>query len=170
VLRRIENQILSGDGTGQNLRGILNTTGIASIAFNAGEPLSDLALDAITTVLVSDAVPDLAIFNPMDLASMMKAKAAGSGERLDSQGAFAATASTLWDLPRVASTAIPVGTALVGDFALGASLFLREGVNVRASDSDQDDFIKNRTTLLGEARVGLAVWNPTCFAQVDLAA
>ncbi len=170
VMRRIENQIVAGDGTGQNLRGILNTTGIANVAFDASAPLSDLTLDAITTVLVSDAVPDLAIFNPLDVAAMLKAKASGSGERLDSEGAFAATANTIWDLPRVTSTAMPRGEALVGDFALGATLFIREGVMVRASDSDQDDFLKNRMTLLGEARVGLAVWQPTCFAEVELAA
>lgn len=169
VMRRVEDQIVAGDGIGQNLRGILNTTGIGVVAFDATQPLTDLALDAITTVLVSDAVPDLAIFNPLDVATMLKAKASGSGERLDSEGAFAATANTIWDLPRVTSTAMPVGTALVGDFALGATLFVREGVTVRASDSDQDDFTKNRTTLLGEARVGLAVWNPTAFAEVHLA-
>lgn len=169
VMRRIENQIVAGDGIGQNLRGILQTSGIGSIAFDANAPLTDLTLDAITTVLVSDAVPDLAIFHPHDVAQMLKAKAAGSGERLDSDGAFAPTQGTIWDLPRVTSTAMPVGTALVGDFALGATLFVREGVLVRASDSDQDDFVKNRTTLLAEARVGLAVWQPTCFAEVLLA-
>ncbi len=169
VMRRIENQILSGDGVGQNLRGILNTTGIANIAFAAGTPLSDLALDAITTVLVSDAVPDLAIFNPLDLAVMLKTKTSGSGDRLDSEGAFAPTANTIWDLPRVASTSMPRGIALVGDFALGATLFIRDAVSVRISDSDQDDFVKNRSTLLGEARVGLAVWNPTAFCEVHLA-
>lgn len=169
-LRRVEDQIVAGDGTGQNLRGILNTTGIATVAFDADEPLSDLTLDAITTVLVSDAVPDLAIFNPLDLAAMLKTKADGSGVRLDSDGAFAPTANTIWDLPRVASTAIAQGKALVGDFALGATLFIRSGVDVRISDSDQDDFLKRRVTLLGETRVGLAVWNPTCFCEVSLSA
>jgi HK97 family phage major capsid protein len=170
VQRRIENQIVAGDGTGQNLTGILHTSGIGSIAFSTSEALSDLTLDAITTVLVSDAVPDLAIFNPLDVAAMLKAKASTSGVRLDSPGAFAATSNTIWDLPRVTSTAMPVGTALVGDFALGCTLFVREGVMVRLSDSDQDDFVKNRSTLLAEARVGLAIWQPTAFAKVLLAA
>jgi HK97 family phage major capsid protein len=69
----------------------------------------------------------------------------------------------------VASTAIAVGTALVGDFGLGATLFIREGVAVRISDSDQDDFTRRRVTLLGEIRCGLAVWQPTCFCLVHLA-
>jgi Phage capsid family len=88
VFRRLEGQILAGDGTGQNLRGILNTTGIASVAYVAGDPLTDLTLDAITDVIISDAQPDAVVANPVDVAAMLKAKAAGSGERLDSDGAF----------------------------------------------------------------------------------
>ena len=38
------------------------------------------------------------------------------------------------------------------------------------SDSDQDDFIKNKVTLLGEMRAALAVWQPSLFVDVDLAA
>lgn len=169
VLRRVENQILAGDGTGANLKGILATSGIASITYSATSPLTDLTLDGITAVLVSDAEPDAVVMHPTDISAMLKAKASGSGERLDSEGAFAPTNSTIWDLPRIASTAITQGTALVGDFALGAQLFIREGVNVRVSDSDQDDFLRNRVTLLAETRVGLAVWQPACFALVHLA-
>lgn len=169
VNRRIESQIVAGDGVGQNMRGILNTTGIASVAYAAGTPLSDLTLDAITDVLLSDCVPDLAIFNPADLAKMQKAKAAGSGQRLDSEGAFAQTANTIWDLPKVASTAMPVGKALIGDMALGATLFVRDGMTVRISDSDQSDFISNRSTILAETRCGLAIWNSQAFAEVFLA-
>jgi hypothetical protein len=47
---------------------------------------------------------------------------------------------------------------------------VREGVTVLASDSDQDDLLRNRVTLLGEARFALAVWQPSAFAVVDLAA
>ena len=62
------------------------------------------------------------------------------------------------------------GGALVGDFANGCTLFVREGANVRLSDSDQDDFVRNRATLLGEGRFALAVWSPASFVTVDLSA
>jgi hypothetical protein len=52
----------------------------------------------------------------------------------------------------------------------GATLFVREAVQVIASDSDQDDFVRNRVTLLGEGRFALAIWQPSAFAVVDLAA
>ena len=169
VLRRLENQLVAGDGTGDNLTGILSTSGIASVAFAAGTALSDLSLSGITDVLLSDAEPDGVLLNPTDVQSMLVAKATGSGERLDSEGAFGAMPQTFWGLPLIASRVVPVGTALVGDWAHGATLFVREGVNVRISDSDQDDFIKNQVTMLGEGRFGLAIWQPGCFARVHLA-
>jgi Phage capsid family len=101
---------------------------------------------------------------------MLKAKAAGSGERLDSDGAFGTPPTQMWSLPLIQSPVVARGTALVGDWSQGATLWVREGVLVRSSDSDQDDFLKNRITLLGEGRYALTVERPVCFAEVHLAA
>ena len=169
VLRRVENAILAGDGVGENLLGILNTTGIADVVFAGGTPLTDLSLTGIVDVLLADAEPNAVILNPADWASMLAAKAVGSGERLDSAGAFSTQADTIWGLTAIPSTAMPLGEALVGDFTGGATLFVREGINLRVSDSDQDDFLRNRVTLLAEGRWGLAVWQPAAFAVVHLA-
>jgi HK97 family phage major capsid protein len=75
----------------------------------------------------------------------------------------------VWGLPAVPAKAVAAGTALVGDFTSGCMLIVREGVNVRASGSDRDDFVRNRVTLLGEGRSGPAIWQPAAFATVDLA-
>jgi hypothetical protein len=47
---------------------------------------------------------------------------------------------------------------------------VREAVQVIASDSDQDDFTRNRVTLLGEGRFAVAIWQPSAFAVVHVAA
>lgn len=70
----------------------------------------------------------------------------------------------------IPSSAIAAGTVLVGDFASGCTLYVREGVQTLLSDSDQDDFVRNRRTILGEGRFGLAVWAPANFAVVHLTA
>jgi hypothetical protein len=49
------------------------------------------------------------------------------------------------------------------------TLFVREGVQVLVSDSDSDDFLRNRITMLGETRVASAIWQPGAFAIVHLA-
>lgn len=117
VNRRLENQILAGDGTGANLLGLLHTTGIADVAY----------------------------------------------VRLDSDGSFGSPPTTMWGLPLIVSTVMPQGKALVGDFSIGCQLFIREGLNVRMSDSDSDDFLRNRVTVLAEMRAGLATWQPAAL-------
>lgn len=63
----------------------------------------------------------------------------------------------------VKSKAVPVG-----DWTQGATLFVREATNLRISDSDQDDFTKNRVTLLAEGRFAVAICQPGAFATVHL--
>lgn len=169
VLRRVESQVLAGDGNGENLSGILDQAGIGGVPFVSANPLTDHALDGMVDVIVADSEPNGVILNPADWASMLKARATANGDRLDSPGAFAAQPSTIWGLPAIPSTVIPQGQALVGDFANGCTLFIREGVNVRISDSDQDDFVRNVLTTLAETRVALAVWQATAFSLVHLA-
>jgi hypothetical protein len=167
-MRRLEGQVLAGDGAGENLRGILNWVGTQSVAFTGGQPLTDLTLTGIVGVLGVDAVPDAVALNPVDWGQMLLAKTSGSGSRLDSSGAFSAQPVTMWGLPAVPSTAVTQGQALVGAFGTACHLYIREPVNVRLTDSDQDDFLKNRVTALAELRAGLAVWAPSAFAKVAL--
>jgi HK97 family phage major capsid protein len=128
-MRRLEDQVIAGDGTGENILGILNTSGIASIAFSASVALTDLAMDGIVATLLAEAQPDGVVINPTDWGAMLKAReGANSGQRLDSAGAFGGVPATLWGLPAIPSTAIALGTALVGAFGTAARLFVREPV------------------------------------------
>ena len=104
------------------------------------------------------------------MESLLTEKANGSGERLDSAGAFVGPADSVWGLPIVRSKWIDPKVALVGNFTLACSLMVREGVSIRISDSDVDDFQRNRVTILSEARVALPVWQPSALAEVQLAA
>lgn len=171
VERRVENQVLAGSGQASTMLGILGRSGIQTVAFDNTVPLSDLALDGITAVLTAEAQPNAVIVNPDDRATTLKALATGSGERLDSGGAFApGVGDSVWDVPTISSTVMPRGQALVGDFTQ-ARLFIREAVNLRISDADQDDFVRNRLTMLAEGRFGIAVWQPAAFCLlVHLAA
>jgi HK97 family phage major capsid protein len=99
---------------------------------------------------------------------MLKARASTSGLRQDSDGAFSVPGDTVWNIPLIENLGMPAGQALVGDFFLGCSLFMREGVHVLTSDADQDDFLRSRVTMLGICRAGFAVWQPKCFASVAL--
>jgi HK97 family phage major capsid protein len=167
VLRRLEDEIVAGNGTAPNIRGILATTGIGAVAYAAGELVADQILAAITNVFLADGEANAIVMHPLDWRDALKAKAAGDGHYF-SEGPFSVTPTVMWGVPLIPSRAIPQGGPLVGDFALGAQLFIREGVNVLLSDSDQDDFVNNRVTLLAEMRAALAVYQPALFTTVDL--
>jgi HK97 family phage major capsid protein len=173
VRRRVEAQALAGNGTGENITGILNTTGILAPTVTAGESHADRIHHGIVAVQLADQEPSVVVLHPRDnedirLSRDNSGAGAGTGGYLFGPPSQAG-AATIWGLPTVVSQAIPEGTALVCD-PMGAMLLFREGVNVLISDSDQDDFIRNRVTLLGECRAGLPVFRPDAFAEVNLGA
>lgn len=169
VERRLADQIVGGDGIGENIRGILNTSGIGSVAYNPGELAADQILRGLTSVLLSDSEANAILLHPTDWQNALMVKAVGDGHYY-SGGPFSVTPHVLWGVPLIPSAAVPLGTALLGDFAAGAQLFIREGVIVLISDADQDDFIRNRVTILAEMRAALVVWRPAVFTTVRLAA
>ena len=73
---------------------------------------------------------------------------------------------TLWGLPVVTSTFVPQGTALVGAFKTGATIYRRAGVSIRSTDSHASNFIANIVTVLAESRFALAVKQPNKFCTV----
>lgn len=166
VRRRLQAQILAGDGLGQNLTGLLNTTGVAAPASAAGDNVADGILRAVTTVVLSDADPNFVAMNPITWQNLLMMKTGGSGQYIYGSPGELQT-PVIWGLRIVANRFVPQASPLVGD-ANGCSLLVREGVNVKTSDSDQDDFIRNRVTVLAETRVAFPIWRPSAFARAPI--
>jgi HK97 family phage major capsid protein len=171
VRRQIEFQILRGDGLGQNLKGILNQTGLGNPAPVAGDNTADRILRAMTTVILSQGEPNFAAMHPIDWQDLLllREDTAGAGSRTGQYlygGPGTMAAATIWGLTITPTIALNQGAPLVGD-SMGATVLFREGVNIKTSDSDQDDFIRNRVTVLAEARVAFPVWRPSHFAVAD---
>lgn len=170
VRRKIEAQVIAGDGTGQNIKGITKQTGLGAPAYVAGDNIADAILRAMTVVILADHEPNFAALHPVDwqeLLLMREDNTAGAKKGMYLYGGPGTmAAATIWGLTVTPSTAIASTSPLVGD-SMGVTLLVREGVNVKTSDSDQDDFVKNRVTVLAEARVALPVWFPSAFAVAD---
>lgn len=160
-----ETQIVSGNGTGQNLQGILN----AGIQTQAATTTNDATWFAsfrqgITKVrTVGRAVPNGIAVNPAQAEKIDTSK--DSQNRFYGNGPFGAGPRTLWGYPVVESEAIPAGTALVGDFSK-AVLWDREQATVTMTDSHADFFIRNLIAILAEERVAFGVTRPTAFCSV----
>ncbi len=172
VERTAEDQILNGNGVGQNLTGILQTSGIQTQAKGA-DTAADALFKALTLVRFTGFFePDGFVFHPTDWQNLRLAKDSagqyfGGGPFTGAYGSSPLVQyDSYWGKPAVITPAIPVGTALCGAFKLGAQYFQREGLTIDMTNSDQDDFIKNLMTILAEERLALAVYRPLAFCQV----
>ena len=95
----------------------------------------------------------------------------GGGFFSDGQG------KQIWGIPVYTSSfaAAPVSGSAAGEIFVGAfkacgSVVSKGGVSVEATNTDQDDFIKNRMTIRCEERLALAVRRPAGFVKIVKAA
>ncbi|MBC8094085.1 MAG: phage major capsid protein [Pseudonocardia sp.] len=168
-----DDQLLNGDGTGENVLGLLNVPGLQRYPGTGPTPVQagDTYLDAIrraaTRVYLANYEPTGIVVHPFDWEQMELTK--------DANGAYLASVSVqvgadqrLWRLPVTATQAMRQGTALVGAMGLGAKIYDREQSNIRVADQHADFFLRNAIVILAEERVGLVVSRPESFVVVNL--
>ncbi|WP_018012688.1 phage major capsid protein [Sinorhizobium medicae] len=161
-----EGQLLNGDGTGQNLHGIIPQATAYAAAFT---PSAATAIDTLRLAQLQAALAEYPatghVLHPTDWARIELTKDT-TGRYIigNPQGMIG---PTLWGLPVVATQAIAVDKFLTGAFRLGAQLFDRWDARVEAGFVN-DDFIKNLVTILAEERLALAVYRPEAFIYGDL--
>lgn len=182
-LRMEENdQLLNGDGTGENVTGLLNTTGVQTLNANGTDGYFDTnPVDAAGTAnenyerilrartlisTVGRARANFIVLNPADHETFLATKDAD--RQYFGQGPFSgAPIPTLWGMRVVENENITQGTALVGD-GRQATVWDRMAATVTTGTIDKQ-FIRNMLTLLAEERLALTVFRPTAFAAVSLA-
>lgn len=172
-----ENQILTGNGTGTNLTGLLNRSGIQLLgattdakAGNADQIFK--AMTAVTTGSGLDA--DGIVIHPTDYQTFRLNKDAngqyyGGGYFQGQYGeGGVAEQPPLWGLRTVVTPAIAAGTVLVGAYRQAATLYRKGGVRVESTNSEGNDFTTNKVTIRAEERVALAVRVPAGLVKVTL--
>lgn len=169
IEEREDSQILVGNGVGENLTGILNTSNVQTQSFST---------DVFTTVrkaitkarTVGRVIPNAIVMNPADVETIDLARE-GSGNSSGAflgLGPFSIGPRTLWGIPIVESEAITEKHALVGDFSK-AVLWDRQQATVTMTDSHADFFIRNLVAILAEERVAFGVTRPTAFVDATVA-
>jgi HK97 family phage major capsid protein len=172
-----ENQLLSGSGTGGNIRGLLNRSGVQVVAAANRTDNADALFRAITAVGLNGGIEaDGLVINPADYQTLRLAKDAnnqyyGGGFFAGEYGQGGIVQQPpVWGLRTVVTPAIAAGTALVGAYGQAASVIRKGGVRVETTNSDVDDFEYNRVTVRAEERLALAVRRPAGFAKVTFSA
>ena len=153
----IDAQLLSGNGTGQNLTGLLqNAVAFAPGSFATGQvnqvttPINaDVLRVAINQVSIALFQANYILMNPSDVTAMDLAKGTDGHYILPP---FSTNANTVVKgIPIIANTGITEGDYLVGDFSKAGVRF-REGLSFDVG-YENDDFTKNFVTILAEARL-----------------
>jgi len=164
----LEDQILAGNGTGENFTGLASTSGTQSQAYSATvtglDPLLETTLKASTKVkTVGKAIPTGFLIHPTDWERIQLARLAKN----PNNEATAGSVPTLHGLPVVESQGLTAGTAWVGDFRK-AVLWDREQATIQVSDSHSDFFVRNLVAILAEMRAAFGVLRPSAFVQITL--
>jgi HK97 family phage major capsid protein len=172
-LRLLEdNQILNGNGTGENLLGILNTPNIQTYAWSDGatSPVADTKADALrraaTLSFLAYYEPSGIVLHPNDWEDIELTKDT-NGQYLVAVSIAMGGEPKVWRMPVIDTPAMDEGTALVGAFGTGAQLYDREEASIRISEQHSDFFVRNAIVVLAEQRLALAVKRPEAFVKVD---
>lgn len=159
--RVLDAQVLSGDGTGENLAGLLPATSANALALGSSTHM-DALLEAAATVRDADFIGPLYVaIKPSDLHKLLTDKASNG------LYTFSAPALSVAGIKGfIKSSLVPAGTVLLGDFNAGATLYIREGVTVYATNSHGSNFIAGITTMAVEGRFALRCARAAAFTQI----
>lgn len=158
-----ERQLLLGNGTGQNLHGIIPQA--QTFDETLVKIANPTAIDRIRYALLQAVLAELPstgiVLNPIDWAGIQLTK--------DAEGRYIignpvnGNAPTLWNLPTVETQAMAVDNFLTGAFSMGAQIFDRMDIEVLISTENDKDFENNMISIRAEERLALAVYRPEAF-------
>lgn len=167
LMQELEDQIVDGDGSGENFEGFANNGDLLTQAYSSS--LLETARKARTKVRVEGrATANAYLMHPDDAQAFDLLM--DNEDRYYFGGPIGGAGNiTLWRLPVVESEAVAPGTAYVGDWS-ALVLFDREQASIQVSDSHSDFFVRNMVAVLAEMRAAFAVVRPTAICAIDLTA
>lgn len=166
-----ETQILKGDGTGNNLNGIMTQASSFNAALSKAD---DTAIDTVRRAIYqvrtqSKRSADAVVMSDLDWMNIELQKDAEKRYLFANLQGLATP--ILWGRPVVSSDSMDEGDGeteggefLVGSFSQGARIYDRMAFTVKVGWIN-DDFIKNQRVVLVEERLGLAVRRGYAFVK-----
>jgi len=169
-----EAQLLTGSGVAPNVTGFLNRSGLTAAQALGADTAPDAIYKEITKIRVASFLePTGIVLNPTNWQTIRLAKDANAQYYAGGPftGAYGAggqpVIDSIWGKTVVSTTAMTLGTALIGAFATASQLFRRGGLTVEATNSNEDDFKTNLVMIRAEERLALAVYRPAAFGTVS---
>lgn len=175
-----EDQLVNGDGTGNNLTGLLYTDGLLTDTYSAiNLDFIDSLLDKATTIKTAtpNFMVDALLLSQVDFNAIMKLKDENKQYILGGPtnivyGNGVNIARKLWDsITIVGSPAMPANTMVLGAFKRGGTIITHEeGRMFEFSNSNEDDFTHGLVTFRTSQRGTLAIEYPAAFMKLTKSA
>jgi HK97 family phage major capsid protein len=162
---REETQIISGNGTGQNISGMTKSGNYTAFTPSSGEQALDGVNRAKYKVIEADYMPTGILLNPTNWGAIERLK--GSDNAYLVGNPFGTITPVLWGLPVVASNSMTAGKQLVADFATSYEYAERQSTVIDVGYVNED-FTKNLVTIRAEKRGALATIRPASAYYGDL--
>jgi len=161
-------QILQGDGTGENLLGLLNANNTQSYtqASSGGTPTelkSDALRRAATKAFLAYYPATGYVLHPYDWEDIELQRGTTNDQYMLVTNIAVGAQQQVWRQPVVETPAMPEGTFVTGAWGIGAQLYDRQVANVRIAEQHADFFVRNAVAILVEERLAFAVKRPQSF-------
>ncbi|MEU6229978.1 phage major capsid protein [Streptomyces sp. NPDC047042] len=168
---KLDRQILTGNGTTE-MQGILTTSGIGTYQPPSGN--TDAKLITVRKAKTQGELalypPDAIVMNPLDWQDIELDTDANGQFRVITTVTDSGAPMRIWGLTVVTSVAMAAGTALLGGYRMGATLWERQGITILMTDSHAELFTANTLVVLAERRANVAVHTPAAFVKITFAA
>lgn len=163
-LRAEDFQLVQADGVSPNISGILDT-GNFTAATSSATILIEQLIDSIAQLEdTEERYASGILLRPVDYYNFFKNKATGSGEyNLPQNVSFQNGTVYVSGIPAYASTAVPSGSYIVGDFAMGAQLLIQEGMRIEFFEQDDVNVRKNLITVRIEGTEAFPIYGSNYF-------
>lgn len=167
-------QILSGDGTGANLSGIITDAAdfdvSASGAFYQSVESAnefDVIVAALNQLSLLNYSADCIMLNPTDFNKILLLK--DSTNKYLKDQVYNGLQPSFSGVKVIQNTAITAGTFLIGNFGIGTQLWVRQGVNVEFFREDGTNVRDGFVTVRVSERVALTNYLPNAFVNGSFA-
>jgi hypothetical protein len=158
-------QLLQGDGTVENIKGIMNHEGVQVFTAENNEIKSDSLRRATTLVMLANYPGNGYVLHPNDWEDIELQKGSGDGQYMLFTNIAVGVNAQVWRQPVVETSAMPEGQFLTGAFGAGAQVWDRMRASIRIAEQHADFFVRNAVVILCEERLALTVKRPEAFVK-----
>jgi HK97 family phage major capsid protein len=157
-----DSQLLYGDGTGINIKGITEyAAAYSDVLADSLINRFDVLMAACNQATIAEYRPTAIVLHPTD-AMLLKLEKDSTGQYVF-PWVYMNGAVSVDGIPVITTTAMTVGDFLVGDFKLGAQVFDRRQASIEFTNVNEDNFIKGMITVRASERIALAVYRNNAF-------